>query len=154
MQGSRIGNATESTEVTKSPDGDLVLRSESCDNSRVEKLISTSSLNPGRIEPDHLAWEETRKPLAAQWQTTAGDRFFTVNVHFSSKRDSSSTHGDARPPVNGHGARRALQANVTAVRVQLIPVLYVSHAVILPDRISLTAYSLSMLTQASWSPET
>jgi len=95
--GSPIGNATASTEVIKDSNGHL-----------------SFSLNPGRIEPSSLAWEETRKPLAAAWQTTSGDRLYTVNVHFSSKRDSSSAHGDARPPVNGHSDRRALQVNVTA----------------------------------------
>lgn len=75
------------------------------------------SLNPGRIDPLNIAWEETRKPTAALWKTTSGERFFTVNVHLSSKRDSSSAHGDARPPVNGHVDRRGLQVNVAAVRI-------------------------------------
>ncbi|EKM58200.1 uncharacterized protein PHACADRAFT_89044 [Phanerochaete carnosa HHB-10118-sp] len=97
VPGSPIGNATTSTQVIKDSSGRLSL-----------------SLNPGRIEPSSLAWEETRKSLAAAWQTVAGDRFYTINVHFSSKRDSSSAHGDARPPVNGHSDRRALQVNVTA----------------------------------------
>jgi hypothetical protein len=79
----------------------------------IEKKLS--SLNPGRIDPMNVAWEETRKPLAAAWRTSSGDPFYTVNVHLSSKRDSSSAHGDARPPVNGHGDRRSLQVNVTAV---------------------------------------
>lgn len=71
-------------------------------------------MNPGRIDPSNVAWEETRKPVAAMWATASGERFFTVNVHFSSKRDSSSAHGNARPPVNGHVDRRHLQVNVTA----------------------------------------
>ena len=73
------------------------------------------SYNPGRINPTHDAWEEARKPLAAAWQTASGERFFTVNVHFSSKRGSSSAQGNARPPVNGRAEVRANQANVTAV---------------------------------------
>ncbi|TBU49836.1 DNase I-like protein [Dichomitus squalens] len=72
------------------------------------------SYNPGRIEPEHSAWEEARKPLAAAWQLPSGDRFFTVNVHFSSKRFSSSPQGNARPPVNGGFEKRTSQANVTA----------------------------------------
>jgi hypothetical protein len=78
-----------------------------------------SSLNPGRIEPASSAWEETRKPLAAVWKTVNGDRLYTVNVHLSSKRDSSSSHGNARPPVNGHSERRTHQVNVTAVNIPL-----------------------------------
>lgn len=70
--------------------------------------------NPGRIQPNHEAWEETRKPMAAAWQTTDGSRFFTVNVHLSSKRFGSSPHGDARPPVNGRIERRTQQVNITA----------------------------------------
>lgn len=78
--------------------------------------LKTISLNPGRVDPSSPAWEETRKPLVAAWQTVSGERFFTVNIHMSSKRDSSSVHGDARPPVNGHSERRTQQVNVTAVR--------------------------------------
>ena len=73
------------------------------------------SFNPGRIDPNNAAWEEARKPVAAAWQTTTGERFYTVNVHYSSKRDSSSAQGDARPPVNGKSQQRMAQVNVTAV---------------------------------------
>ena len=71
--------------------------------------------NPGRVDPEHSAWEEARKPLAAAWQTASGTRFYTVNVHFSSKRFSSPPQGNARPPVNGGWEKRTSQANVTAV---------------------------------------
>lgn len=77
--------------------------------------MSQTSLNPGRIDPLNSAWEETRKPVAAAWQTITGERFYTINAHLSSKRDSSSSHGNARPPVNGHVERRTHQLNVTAV---------------------------------------
>ncbi|KAH8100026.1 DNase I-like protein [Cristinia sonorae] len=97
------GNATRATEVVKDGKGTLSL-----------------SLNPGRIDPMSIAWEDTRKPLAAAWQTITGERFFTVNVHLSSKRDSSSQHGDARPPVNGHAERRTHQVNITAAFVESI----------------------------------
>ncbi|KAI0710028.1 DNase I-like protein [Earliella scabrosa] len=88
------------------------------------------SHNPGRIDPMHSAWEETRKPLAAAWETASGARFFTVNVHFSSKRDSSSARGDARPPVNGGSERRTSQANVTAHFVDSILSLSPSASII------------------------
>ncbi|KAI0635685.1 endonuclease/exonuclease/phosphatase [Trametes polyzona] len=96
-----IGNATLATVTVVDDEGNVEL-----------------SYNPGRIEPLASAWEEARKPLAAAWQTTSGERFYTVNVHFSSKRDSSSAQGDARPPVNGHAERRQSQANVTATFVR------------------------------------
>ncbi|KAL7279037.1 hypothetical protein ACG7TL_006871 [Trametes sanguinea] len=95
------GNATLSTQPVMDEDGNVEL-----------------SYNPGRIDPTHPAWEEARKPLAAAWQTASGERFYTVNVHFSSKRDSSSVRGDARPPVNGHAEHRLSQANVTATFVR------------------------------------
>ena len=58
--------------------------------------------------------------MAAAWQTTDGSRFFTVNVHLSSKRFGSSPHGDARPPVNGRIERRTQQINITADFVKSI----------------------------------
>jgi predicted extracellular nuclease len=70
--------------------------------------------NPGRIDPTNEAWNSSRKPLAANWQTVSGERFFTINVHYSSKRGSSSVHGDARPPVNGAVAERTSQVDITA----------------------------------------
>ncbi|KAI9884430.1 MAG: hypothetical protein M1823_003784 [Watsoniomyces obsoletus] len=72
--------------------------------------------NPGRIDPENVnAWNSSRKPLAAAWETLDGqNKFFTVNVHFASKGGSSSIEGDARPPVNGVVDVRQLQAEVTA----------------------------------------
>lgn len=71
--------------------------------------------NPGRIDPTNEAWTSSRKPLVAAWETLSGDVLFTINVHFSSKDGSSSTQGDARPPVNGAVDQRTKQVKVTAV---------------------------------------
>ncbi|GAB1315430.1 hypothetical protein MFIFM68171_05640 [Madurella fahalii] len=72
------------------------------------------SFNPGRIEPSHEAWKDSRKPLAAAWKAEGGKKpFYTVNVHWSSKGGGTSLHGDMRPPVNGAVEGRMLQANVT-----------------------------------------
>lgn len=80
--------------------------------------------NPGRIDPTNVAWESSRKPLVAAWETLDGNNtFFTVNVHWASKGGSSSIHGDARPPVNGVVAVRQLQAEATAVSPQVTPML-------------------------------
>ncbi|KAI0783692.1 Endonuclease/exonuclease/phosphatase [Abortiporus biennis] len=84
-----------------------------------EVVLDTSGspqlkFNPGRIFPTSSVWEDTRKPLAAAWTTTTGERFFTVNVHLSSKRDSSGAWGDARPPVNGHWERRQGQIQIVS----------------------------------------
>ncbi|KAJ2935147.1 hypothetical protein H1R20_g1947, partial [Candolleomyces eurysporus] len=64
------------------------------------QLGNSLSLNPARIDPANAVWNSTRKPLVAQWETSLGINLFTVNVHLSSKGGSSSTQGDARPPVN------------------------------------------------------
>lgn len=73
--------------------------------------------NPGRIDPTNAAWDESRKPVAAQWRAVKGGEkpFFTVNVHFTSKGGSTSLHGDARPPVNLGVDQRTAQADVTGV---------------------------------------
>ena len=85
----------------------------------VNEVLSGPELkyNPGRIDPlNAAAWNASRKPLAAAWETLDGkNKFFTVNVHFASKGGSSSIEGDARPPVNGVVDVRTLQANVTGV---------------------------------------
>lgn len=74
------------------------------------------SFNPGRIEPSHEAWKDSRKPLAAAWKAKGGKKpFYTVNVHWSSKGGGTSLHGDLRPPINGAVEGRMLQANITGV---------------------------------------
>jgi predicted extracellular nuclease len=73
--------------------------------------------NPGLIDPSNAAWDDSRKPLAAAWETLdSKNKFFTVNVHFTSKGGGSSIEGDARPPVNGGVAKREAQAKLVAVR--------------------------------------
>ena len=73
------------------------------------------SFNPGRIAPNSSAWEDSRKPLAAQWRVISDNTtFFTINVHFTSKGGSSPIEGDPRPPVNLGIDQRTQQANVTA----------------------------------------
>ena len=72
--------------------------------------------NPGLIDPSNPAWESSRKPLVAAWETVDGQNaFFTVNVHLTSKGGSSGIEGDARPPVNGGDEKRTLQAEILAV---------------------------------------
>jgi len=77
--------------------------------------------NPGRIEPNNPVWDNSRKPLAAQWRIISDDTtFFTVNVHFTSKGGSSPIQGDARPPINNGIDRRTEQANITAAFISEI----------------------------------
>ncbi|KAK3659957.1 hypothetical protein LTR56_000883 [Elasticomyces elasticus] len=89
----RPGSSTDATEVLPGPE---------------------LSLNPGRIDPTNEAWRASRKPLVAAWETLDGkNKFFTVNVHWTSKGGGSSLQGDARPPVNGGVAQRNAQAQIT-----------------------------------------
>ncbi|KAL4930468.1 endonuclease/exonuclease/phosphatase family protein [Aspergillus undulatus] len=77
--------------------------------------------NPGLIDPSNEAWDASRKPLAAAWETLDGkNKFFTVNVHLSSKGGGTSIQGDARPPVNGAVEQRTAQAEVVASFVSSI----------------------------------
>lgn len=83
-------------------------------------VLSDGSLsyNPGLIDPSNEAWDDSRKPLVAQWETLDGkNTFYTINVHFTSKYDSTSLEGDPRPPVNGWVENRVDQAKVVAVSV-------------------------------------
>ncbi|KAF2222240.1 endonuclease/Exonuclease/phosphatase [Elsinoe ampelina] len=81
----------------------------------------TLSLNPGLIDPTNEAWEASRKPLVAQWTTFDGiSRFFTINLHLTSKGGSSSLQGDPRPPVNGGVEQRLAQLTVVGNFVKRI----------------------------------
>jgi len=102
VPGSPAGTATEAISVSSS--------------SGVPKL----SLNPGRIDPSNAAWVDSRKPLVAEWQTNGGATLFTVNLHLESKDGSSSTQGNARPPVNSPVAKRTSQVELVADFVQSI----------------------------------
>ncbi|TFK28001.1 endonuclease/exonuclease/phosphatase [Coprinopsis marcescibilis] len=72
------------------------------------------NFNPGRIDPTHEIWNATRKPLVAHFETRHGQALFAVNIHLSSKGGSSSTQGDARPPVNSPIENRTGQINSIA----------------------------------------
>ncbi|KAH8880532.1 DNase I-like protein [Thozetella sp. PMI_491] len=81
----------------------------------------TLKYNPGRIDPTNAVFVDSRKPLAAEWETVDGkSNFFTVNVHWESKGGSSSLQGDLRPPVNLPVEKRTQQANITATFVAQI----------------------------------
>ncbi|KAK4948329.1 hypothetical protein LTR10_012863 [Elasticomyces elasticus] len=93
LHNERPGSSTDATEVLPGPE---------------------ISFNPGRIDPTNEAWRASRKPLVAAWETLDGkNKFFTVNVHWTSKGGGSSLQGDARPPVNGGVAQRNAQAQIT-----------------------------------------
>ncbi|KAG5642669.1 hypothetical protein DXG03_002353 [Asterophora parasitica] len=76
--------------------------------------------NPGRIDPTNEAWNSSRKPLVAQWQTPKGQKLFTINLHLASKGGSSSTQGNARPPVNSPLAARTSQISLVSSFVESV----------------------------------
>ncbi|KAF7346222.1 DNase I-like protein [Mycena sanguinolenta] len=78
------------------------------------------SLNPGRVDPTNTAWQDSRKPLAAQWTTASGHNLFTVNLHLVSKGGSTTGQGDARPPVNLPVAQRTSQVETVSTFVESI----------------------------------
>lgn len=103
--GSPAGSALDKTEVI---------------SSQLGPKNPVLSFNPGRIDPTNDAWNSSRKPLVAAWMTPHGQQLFTINVHLSSKGGSSSTEGDARPPVNSVIDRRTNQVEIVADFVQSI----------------------------------
>ncbi|KAJ6619448.1 DNase I-like protein [Mycena sp. CBHHK59/15] len=78
------------------------------------------SFNPGRVDPTNVAWLDSRKPLAAMWETQSGNTLFTVNLHLVSKGGSTTTEGDARPPVNLPVDQRTSQVETVATFVASI----------------------------------
>lgn len=88
------GDATSATVVSAGADGRLSL-----------------TLNPGRIEPNNPAFDNSRKPVAALFDF-AGERVLLVNNHFSSKGGGTPLFGAVQPPVNGSVDQRSAQAAV------------------------------------------
>ncbi|KAI0643156.1 DNase I-like protein [Trametes meyenii] len=97
VSGSPAGGALDATKPVLGSDGKVTL-----------------TFNPGRIDPTNAAWDASRKPLVAVWETPSGARFFTINLHLTAKLDGSSTQGDARPPVNGGVEQRISQIQTVA----------------------------------------
>ncbi|OCH85742.1 DNase I-like protein [Obba rivulosa] len=102
VPGSPVGGSLDATEPITS-DGQVTL-----------------SFNPGRIDPTNSSWDDSRKPLATAWETSNGERFFTVNLHLVAKTGdtSESVQGNARPPVNTDVAKRTSQVEIVAAFVK------------------------------------
>lgn len=63
------------------------------------------TFNPGRIEPNHSAFHESRKPLAAQFEFR-GEKVIVIANHFNSKSGDQGPFGSTQPPVLGSEAQR------------------------------------------------
>ena len=69
------------------------------------------TLNPGRIDPSNSAFENSRKPLAAQFDFN-GESVIVVANHFNSKGGDLPLFGKVQPPVLNSEVQRMQIANV------------------------------------------
>jgi predicted extracellular nuclease len=69
------------------------------------------SASPGRIDPMHPAFTDSRKPLAAEYLFN-GRRLFVIANHFNSKGGDDPLFGVNQPPVRSSEGQRAQQAAV------------------------------------------
>jgi hypothetical protein len=67
------------------------------------------ALNPGRITPTNVAWEDSRKPLVGEF-TFRGETVFAIANHFASKGGDDALFGRWQQPVRFSEAGRHLQA--------------------------------------------
>ncbi|MEJ7704599.1 MAG: lamin tail domain-containing protein [Geodermatophilaceae bacterium] len=67
------------------------------------------SISPGRIEPNHPAWENSRKPLAGEF-TYRGQTLFIVANRFNSKGGDDALFGANQPPVRSSEDQRHQQS--------------------------------------------
>ncbi|MCC3380176.1 endonuclease/exonuclease/phosphatase family protein [Paenibacillus farraposensis] len=69
------------------------------------------SLNPGRIDPLNAAFDDSRKPLAAEFEF-GGQQVMVVANHFNSKGGDQAPFGGAQPPVRSSEIQRAKIAGI------------------------------------------
>ncbi|QHA94390.1 hypothetical protein GNK04_21320 [Bacillus sp. N1-1] len=69
------------------------------------------TLNPGRIDPTNEAFEDSRKPLAAEFEFN-GEKVVVVANHFNSKGGDGALFGADHPVVLGSEAQRIKQASI------------------------------------------
>jgi predicted extracellular nuclease len=77
------------------------------------------SSSPGRIDPTHSAFANSRKPLAGEFLFNSRKLFVIAN-HFNSKGGDDPLFGHLQPPVNSSEEQRHLQADVVNDFVQSI----------------------------------
>ena len=69
------------------------------------------TLNPGRIDPLNPVFQNTRKPLAAQFVFN-GKSIVVIANHFNSKSGDTPLFGSIQPPVYGSEAKRHQIASI------------------------------------------
>lgn len=75
--------------------------------------------NPARVDPEAACFDDSRKPLAAEF-VVDGTPLFVIDVHFSSKGGSTPLFGAVQPPVNGREEARREQARRVLALVEAI----------------------------------
>jgi predicted extracellular nuclease len=74
-----------------------------------EKGRAALTLSPGRVDPANAAWENSRKPLAAEF-SFRGRPVIVVANHFGSKGGDEALSSHHQPPVRSSETRRLQQA--------------------------------------------
>ena len=69
--------------------------------------------SPGRIQPTDSAFDNSRKPLAAEFLID-GNRVFVIANHFNSKGGDQPLFGRFQPPARSSEIQRTAQANIVA----------------------------------------
>ncbi|HCA85031.1 MAG TPA: endonuclease/exonuclease/phosphatase [Streptomyces sp.] len=91
------------------------------------------SVSPGRIDPAHSAWDNSRKPLAGEF-TFQGKTVFVVANHFNSKGGDQPLYARYQPPTRASESQRAQQAaQVNTFVKQLLAVQSTARVVVLGD---------------------
>ena len=75
--------------------------------------------SPGRVAPLYPAWDDARKPLAAEFRV-GGAPLFVVACHFSSRSGTTPDFGAVQPPDDPRTAKRFAQAQIVRDFVQSI----------------------------------
>lgn len=89
--------------------------------------------NPGRIEPEHPAFERSRKTLAAEF-TFAGETIFLAVAHFRSKGGDDGLMGAHQPPQQHSEEQRMGQAeSLRRFMDQMLELDPRAHMVVLGD---------------------
>ncbi|WP_264454813.1 S-layer homology domain-containing protein [Paenibacillus polymyxa] len=101
----RVGFLYNSQRVTLTdkPKGDSV--------TSVTYGVQGLSLNPGRIDPLNASFEDSRKPLAAEFEFQ-GQQVIVVANHFNSKGGDQAPFGGIQPPVRSSEIQRAKIATI------------------------------------------
>ncbi|WP_027954930.1 cell wall-binding repeat-containing protein [Halobacillus kuroshimensis] len=77
------------------------------------------TLNPGRIDPENEAFDDSRKPLAAEFEFN-GEKIVVVTSHFNSKGGDDALFGASHPIELGSEVQRMKQAEVVNGFVQKV----------------------------------